>query len=634
MQNPLSNVVCEVLWRGPANFVYATGLNLETPLKKIRESEDEHEIEEDVLETEDKHIVPEGEKTFQAVIDINIDPVKSKHRSKTRTKPTIVDSWISLGCTAAKGIPNSSAEDPRFGAKDAGDLSGVFDLPPVWISIISGRQMAAPVSEKESRKSPGDWMPRNYLTRPHSNSKKENGVRSLRLYILAQAVVCLLRIQKLVIKHPDMSIIRRRMDIFRFLGHAEEEERRCMAKEEIRTKIHNKSTEEEKYQLLAEQQVIIAAKFSSVMNLLQCPTRTLSRLRFYMGVMLEGGGMRVMCQDPVHPSESSRSIVELFVMPLMYPEDEDEMRMHVESIAVVSRSNPVVTPVVELSVHTLKGFTAMGFAGFETRTAFTLVERYETKPTLCEYLRGLKNATDHQFYALIVQILEGLAALHKEGIIHRNFHKDCVFIEEKSPISVLNRNSEPISEFSSIILQDINFTSNSILIVDHDKDIKPECRISDFWFLRSPRGPGCVYSQGRADWGDKSTAPPEVRGGYKISYVSDIYAFGLCVLQWSKCLDQHKDIDLDKNTDSNHIAKKVNVKNIANDIVLGFGTAETKILPPTDPLKSLGSLVPVRWGKNSWVQRMLRMILQENPRHRASAKDILIYLESVTFEDA
>jgi serine/threonine protein kinase len=318
----------------------------------------------------------------------------------------------------------------------------------------------------------------------------------------------------------------------------------------------------------------------------------------------------------------------------MYPEDEDEMRMHVESIAVVSRSNPVVTPVVELSVHTLKGFTAMGFAGFETRTAFTLVERNETKPTLCEYLKGLKDITDQKFYALIVQILEGLAALHKEGIIHRNFHKDCVFIEEKGPISVSNRNSEPVSEFSSIILQDINSTSNSILIFDRDQDITPECRISDFWFLRSPRGPGCVYSQGRADWGDKSTAPPEVRGGYKISYVSDIYAFGLCVLQWSRCADQHTDIDLDKNADSNHIAKKVNVKNIANDIMLGFGTAETKILPPPDPLKSLGSLVPARWGKNSWVQRMLRMILQENPRHRASAKDILIYLESVTFDDA
>jgi hypothetical protein len=44
-----------------------------------------------------------------------------KSKSKTKTTTTTVDTWISLGCTAEKSIPNSSAEDPRFGAKDAGD---------------------------------------------------------------------------------------------------------------------------------------------------------------------------------------------------------------------------------------------------------------------------------------------------------------------------------------------------------------------------------------------------------------------------------------------------------------------------------------------------------------------------------
>jgi hypothetical protein len=59
-------------------------------------------------------------------------------------------------------------------------------------------------------------------------------------------------------------------------------------------------------------------------------------------------------------------------------------------------------------------------------------------------------------------------------------------------------------------------------------------------------------------------------------------------LQWSKCVNLPVDIDLDKNTDSSHIAKKVHVKNIASDIMLGFGTSETKMLPPNDPIKCLG----------------------------------------------
>jgi len=642
VHKPLCSVVCEVLWRGPANFVHTKGI----PLKKIVE-EDEHEVEESLVVNDkvkqvvlavsdkDKQVIPDPtEKAIHTSVDEMGGPVNSKHKVKTKTTTTTIDAWVSLGCTAEKSIPNSSAEDPRFGAKDAGNFSGVFDLPPVWISIGSG----SPVSEKDSTKSPGDWRPRNYLTRPHANAKKnkDGGGAKLRFSIVAHSVICFLRLQKIAHQNPDMSIVRRRMDVFRLLGHAEEEERRCMAREELNTRVHDISTEEEKYRLLADQQVIIAGKFSAVMNLIQCPTRTLSRLRFYMGGTLEGGGMRIMCQDPVHSSDSSRSIVELFIMPLMYPEDEEEMRRHVEGIAVVSRSNPVVMPVVEMSVHALKGFTSMGFVGFETRTAFTLVERNETKPTLCEYLRGLKDISDKNFHSIIVQILEGLAALHDEGIIHRNFHKDCVFIQKKTTDNILpNRFSEPVSERSSIILP--YNESNTALLFNHDhdidQDIVPECCIGDYWFLRSPRSPGCVYSQGRADWGDKSTAPPEVRGGFKISAVSDIYAFGLCVLQWSKCVNLPIDINLDKNTDSSHIAKKVNVKNIANDIMLGFGTTDTKLLPPNDPIKCLGSLANSRWGSNSWLQKMSRMMLQENPRHRATAKDILQFLKSVTFED-
>lgn len=423
----LCNVVCEVLWRGPADLGLVTGSNQASLIKDITEGQEECKNIDVALIGEDKLILPDvtkGKAAIRSTKNKSEGPKISKHKSRTKT--TVVDSWVSLGCTGKKGIPSSSADDPRFGAKDTGDISGVFDLPPVWTCVGRKGQRGPPRSEEELANNPGDWMPRNYLSRPHAKAMQaHNGTRSLRFCILAQAVLCFLRIQKAALQNPNMSIIRRRKDIWRLLGNAEEEERRCMAREEKAARVFHISIEEEKYSLLVEQQVNIAKQFSSVMNLIQCPTRTLSRLRFYMGFTLEGGGMRVIAQDPVSPPGSNKSILELFIMPLIYPEDEDEMRRHVEAIAVVSRSHPVVTPVVELSIHTLKGFTAMGFAAFETRTAFTLVAKSqsETKPTLCEYLRDSIEIKDQVFFCIIVQLLEGLAALHSEGIIHRNFHK-------------------------------------------------------------------------------------------------------------------------------------------------------------------------------------------------------------------
>jgi serine/threonine protein kinase len=280
----------------------------------------------------------------------------------------------------------------------------------------------------------------------------------------------------------------------------------------------------------------------------------------------------------------------------MYPEDEIEIRRHVEAVINVNRSSPILTPIVELSVHNLRSYTAMGFTSSDVRTAVLLVEVNDNKPTLCEYLRGRKTVTDQEFIAILYQILEGLAGAHDEGIIHRNLHPDSVFILKK-PTTILKKKSDSSPSKKLTILSNKNSESSISIVstvVASDIDI-PICRLGDFWFLRNPREAGCTYSQGRADWGDKSTAPPEARGGFKLSYSSDIYAFGLCILIWSKCIDRQEDLDLDMNKESAHLQKKRKAKAAARDIMLGIGTTGTSNLPPNEPLRSLGNLLPSRY---------------------------------------
>lgn len=120
-----------------------------------------------------------------------------------------------------------------------------------------------------------------------------------------------------------------------------------------------------------------------------------------------------------------------------------------------------------------------------------------------------------------------------------------------------------------------------------------------------------------------------MQGGFKISTASDVYAFGLCVLQWARHSFRCQDIDLSENRDTAYIGRKIDIKTATENIMLGYGTTNTITLPPNDPLKNLSTLVPPRWGRGSWLQKMLRMCLQPNPKNRTPAKDILDFLSNV-----
>ena len=568
------------------------------------------------------------------IIEENLSSIKTvsvvvtKVKKSKLIKTALLSTWISIGCTTRRDILFNIG-DYKFDIKN-NDTSGLYGLPPLWTCRGKNGEKDLATTVTELFQSPGDWLPRNYQSRPKPESQIVGTRRSpLSLHTVTLSIICLLNLQKNVKFKPGLSELRKRKDMWKLLADAQESERRCMAKEEILMRTYCMSEEESKYGAMVSHQVLVAKHFTHLMTLIQRPTRILSRLRFFMGCALDGGGMRVTCQDPSVLTEDPRSILEVYVVPLMYPEDEDEMRKHVEVMTAVNRSQPIVTPIIELSVHDLRGYTAMGSIATDMRTAIILVERYDHNPTLCDVLRGRKKVSDRIFLLILIQILEAVVAVHEEGIIHRNLHANCVYVVKRpSQHSIgLTSGSKNNGKNNGGNSGRNNGKSNS-KNSGNETEI-PLCRLGDFWFLQNPREGGCSFSAGRADWGDQSTAPPEARGGFKMSCVSDIYAFGLCVLIWAKCINRQEDIDLDLSKDSDHIAKKKNVKIYSTEMMLGIATTDTLSLPPNQPLQNLNNILPSRWGPQSWLQRLLKMCLQEHPKHRANSNEILDYLRSI-----
>lgn len=117
---------------------------------------------------------------------------------------------------------------------------------------------------------------------------------------------------------------------------------------------------------------------------------------------------------------------------------------------------------------------------------------------------------------------------------------------------------------------------------------KPLYQVTDFWFMHNPRKAGCQFSEGRADWGSRLTAPPEA-SGYLITDKSDIWAFGICVYYWA--------------TRGLHLT-------IQDGAPIDF--------------EAIRKTIPLKWGQ--WIHSLLKMCLQRNPKYRASAKDIYQFL--------
>jgi serine/threonine protein kinase len=206
--------------------------------------------------------------------------------------------------------------------------------------------------------------------------------------------------------------------------------------------------------------------------------------------------------------------------------------------------------------------------------------------------------------------------------MHRNLHPGAVLIRTKKPQSEQDADEDDLSDEeeqqptltrqSSLSSQQSSFYRDDETTEGRDDDTltaltaptsqhtaltstakkkkeKPLYQLADFWFFHNPRKVGCAFSEGRADWGNRHTAPPEAEGGYKITEKSDVWALGVCIYNWCTrglplpvTEGQHFDFNLIANT------------------------------------------LPLKWGP--WLASLIKMCLQRNPRFRASAADLYQFL--------
>jgi hypothetical protein len=122
---------------------------------------------------------------------------------------------------------------------------------------------------------------------------------------------------------------------------------------------------------------------------------------------------------------------------------------------------------------------------------------------------------------------------------------------------------------------------------------KPLYQLGDFWFFHNPRKVGCPFSEGRADWGNRRTAPPEAEGGFKITEKSDIWALGVCIYSWC-------------------------TRGLPLPLFDAGGGGGG------DAFSSLMNSIPLKWGP--WVNSLIKMCLQRNPKFRASSADVYQFL--------
>ena len=203
------------------------------------------------------------------------------------------------------------------------DISNALDVDPSTSTILNlSTQQSNHSQSQESLHQPltaaskttsfvlpdaeeGEWVPRNFDFRPYTGvmtsergSKLVQTKRTLTMYTLTLALMLVHDWKRKALLLPGATIERRKRDARKLLLECEEEERRCMAVEELQMRRFNLANSTDEYLALTEEQLALNREFCRIVALVMRPTTTLSRLRFYMGVQLEGGGIRITCSDP------------------------------------------------------------------------------------------------------------------------------------------------------------------------------------------------------------------------------------------------------------------------------------------------------------------------------------------------
>lgn len=499
-----------------------------------------------------------------------------------------------------------------------GDSSAIFEFPPVWTTAdLPGRG--------ESLKDPlkgGGYVPKNNIPEnaPEKTRKfrgsvllkmKADDVSAMQTGLLASMHKANEQSSKTSVLFKDLAVdsvkdkasseqeIENLTDkmafksrVFKALAEAEEVERKCMAREEKRIYIHHREAATAFEAPYLEEQKRHEKVFSKLIQHLQSPPPILGRVRFLMSSLMKGGGTCTMCQDP-----STHRNVDVYSVPIMYDEDEDELVRQVN--VMLGRHHTSIMEILNFSVHQVLGFSMTGHATLNERIAMVVCHN-EQCVSLLEYVKfHYSMFTDKEMRHALMQITNALMSLHRDGLIHRNIHPEAVKVritkEKTKPIGVVddedgNANSSEDDDDSEDELAIGSVSTMSSLKADASSlRNRPVYVLEDFWFLHNPRRPGCEYSMGRADWGNASTLPPEALGGHVISDKSDVWGLGVSTFMWAT-RGLTLNVQDGSNFDFEDIAKKL----------------------------------PLKWGP--WLLSFLRMCLERDPKYRASSSELYEFL--------
>lgn len=474
--------------------------------------------------------------------------------------------WIKVGETRV--IYNNLS--PSFSKKE----NNTYDLPPVWTDMeIEGRGVNGSLLVG------GGWVSKNNIPDPErikflkAELEKTKSSRNNK----KELVSILTGNQRL--EHDIEATITEttaaRVEMTRLLWKAEELERNCMAKEEIAMRKCLLQAELLRCKPYADLQVEYGRQFTKLLHYSQGIPPGLARQRFLMAKGLDCGGLRAECQDP-----TTNMISYVYMIPILYPEDEVELTTHLGSI--IGSQHPNIVKILDFSAHNVRSFTHTGFPAFNDRLVVARVEKVEDGIPVLNYINAhWSQLTDLMLKNIFKQILSGFQFLHEFGIFHRNVSPDCVLIQEIHQRRRGNNGGNPSS-------------------TENRGDQRPLervcCRIGDYWFLDNPRKSGCQYSTGRADWGTKVCQPPEIARG-SVDEKSDIYAFGMCAFYWA---------------------------------CGGINTLQYKPSISIHEIENLKSQIPLKWG--DWLHAMLRQCLQPHQRSRPTAKELIAFLNTQYFE--
>jgi serine/threonine protein kinase len=584
----LSNPYCEISWKGEVEKVVASIVDIDKP-------------ETDVNEDIPIEYTAENEQSTK---------LKKKKPKKATTEVFLIKDYTVIGQTATMNHVTECEYD-----REDNDGS-VLELPPIWTdNPIKGRGVHE--TDVATR---GGYVSKNQIPEA-SSQQEENQQIEGKILLSANAETPLEEIQRYRehIQRNELLAVEKKllMEVYRYTYQAEEKERCYMGRAEAEQRECDWQREKELYQGDLKVQEQYARSFQRLLELLIFPSPIVTRLRFLMGEETESdelnfnhttllfqlantgenvfksdlelpgskstlsrkqlpmnNSIKVRCEDP-----ATSQIVNVVCTPMTNTNDERDMQNQV--LRLVGKLAPNLVKVIDFAIHQLRSSNAQGFTAIYERLAVVVME-YVDGISMHQYLIQCGDAiTNDSFRELLLQLVQGIGDLHDEGVVHRNISPQEVLVQlEESSLAKLSYknvgNNQPKASGS----------------------IRPIVRIGGYWFLENPRVVDCQISHGRADWGNRMTAPPEsLNHSFEehlkpsVTEKSDIYALGVCVFYWA----------------TNGLLLPPEFKSSHN----------IEIIKP---------LLPQKWG--NWVFSLLRMCLSLYPHRRASAKEIVLFLQN------